>query len=131
MYKRQPHLGASTEEAEDNCTVMAAQELTEFLETGNSKNSVNFPNASMPHTGDARICVMQDVYKRQLRFRFRFQNCNLPEKPAQNRNLHQKELLEKVKYEEKQLSEMEQKSVDMRLLLQGLREFTDVYKRQV
>ena len=53
-----PHLGASTEEAEDNCAVMAAQELTEFLETGNIKNSVNFPNASMPHTGDARICVM-------------------------------------------------------------------------
>ena len=38
----------------------------------------------------------------------------------------QKELLEKVKEEEKQLSEMEQKSVDMRLLLQGLREFTDM-----
>ena len=53
-----PHLGASTEEAEDNCAVMAAQELTEFLETGNIKNSVNFPNASMPHTGDSRICVM-------------------------------------------------------------------------
>ncbi len=53
-----PHLGASTEEAEDNCAVMAAQELTEFLETGNIKNSVNFPSASMPHTGDARICVM-------------------------------------------------------------------------
>ena len=40
----------------------------------------------------------------------------------------QKELLEKVKEEEKQLSEMEQKSVDMRLLLQGLREFTDMKK---
>ena len=53
-----PHLGASTPESEDNCAVMAAKELTEFLENGNIKNSVNFPNASMPHIGDARICIM-------------------------------------------------------------------------
>ena len=53
-----PHLGASTAEAEENCAVMAAKELTEFLENGNIKNSVNFPNASMPHIGDARICIM-------------------------------------------------------------------------
>lgn len=53
-----PHLGASTVESEDNCAVMAARELIEYLENGNIKNSVNFPNASMPHDGDARICVM-------------------------------------------------------------------------
>ncbi|MFA6948896.1 MAG: phosphoglycerate dehydrogenase, partial [Eubacteriales bacterium] len=53
-----PHLGASTEESEDNCAVMAAQELIEFLSNGNITNSVNYPNASMPHSGDARICVM-------------------------------------------------------------------------
>lgn len=53
-----PHLGASTEESEDNCAVMAARELTEFLENGNITNSVNYPNVSMPHVGDARICVM-------------------------------------------------------------------------
>lgn len=53
-----PHLGASTIEAEDHCAVMAAQELIEFLENGNIINSVNFPNASMPHSGDVRICVM-------------------------------------------------------------------------
>ncbi len=53
-----PHLGASTAESEDNCAVMAAQELMEYLENGNIKNSVNFPNASMPHSGDARICLM-------------------------------------------------------------------------
>ncbi len=53
-----PHLGASTEEAEDNCAVMAARELREFLENGNITNSVNFPDASMPHLGDARVCVM-------------------------------------------------------------------------
>ncbi len=53
-----PHLGASTAESEDNCAIMAAQELTDFLQNGNIKNSVNFPNCSIPHTGDKRICVM-------------------------------------------------------------------------
>lgn len=52
-----PHLGASTLESEDNCAVMATRELDEFLTTGNIKNSVNYPNAVMPHSGDARICV--------------------------------------------------------------------------
>lgn len=53
-----PHLGASTAESEDNCAVMAAQELREYLECGNIKNSVNFPNAAMPHSGDHRICIL-------------------------------------------------------------------------
>ncbi|NLB15652.1 MAG: 3-phosphoglycerate dehydrogenase [Clostridiales bacterium] len=53
-----PHLGASTEESEDNCAVMAALQLIEFLENGNIKNSVNYPDVSMPHSGDKRICVM-------------------------------------------------------------------------
>ena len=52
-----PHLGASTAESEDNCAVMAAQELVEFLTTGNIKNSVNYPSVSIPHTGAARICI--------------------------------------------------------------------------
>ncbi len=53
-----PHLGASTEESEDNCAVMAAKQLREYLENGNIVNSVNFPNVSMPHSGDVRICVL-------------------------------------------------------------------------
>ena len=53
-----PHLGASTEEAEDNCAIMAAHELDEFLKNGNIKNSVNFPNVSMPMSADKRICVL-------------------------------------------------------------------------
>ena len=53
-----PHLGASTAEAEDNCAVMAAEELVEYLECGNIRNSVNFPAVSIPHTGAARICVL-------------------------------------------------------------------------
>ena len=53
-----PHLGASTNESEDNCAVMAADQLIAFLECGNIKNSVNYPNAEMPHNGAARICVM-------------------------------------------------------------------------
>ena len=52
-----PHLGASTEESEDNCAVMAAKELDEFLTTGNIKNSVNYPSVSIPHTGASRICI--------------------------------------------------------------------------
>ena len=51
-----PHLGASTPESEDNCAVMAAVELKEYLENGNIKNSVNFPNCEMPKSG-ARITV--------------------------------------------------------------------------
>ena len=42
-----PHLGASTEESEDNCAVMAVQEMMDFLENGNIKNSVNYPNCDM------------------------------------------------------------------------------------
>ena len=52
-----PHLGASTPESEDNCAVMAAKELIDFLETGNIKNSVNFPEAVIPKTGDTRLCI--------------------------------------------------------------------------
>lgn len=52
-----PHLGASTPEAEDNCAVMAAQQLTDYLENGNIKNSVNYPAVSMARSGKARICV--------------------------------------------------------------------------
>ena len=53
-----PHLGASTEESEDNCAVMAARELDDYLANGNIKNSVNFPAVSMPRSGDVRICVL-------------------------------------------------------------------------
>ena len=53
-----PHLGASTAESEDNCAVMAAMELDEYLRCGNIKNSVNFPNVAMPMSGDKRICVL-------------------------------------------------------------------------
>ena len=55
-----PHLGASTAESEDNCAVMAAMELDEFLRYGNIKNSVNFPNVSMPVTGHVRVCVLHE-----------------------------------------------------------------------
>ncbi|MCM1165348.1 MAG: 3-phosphoglycerate dehydrogenase family protein [Lachnospiraceae bacterium] len=53
-----PHLGASTPESEDNCAVMAVQEVVDYIENGNIKNSVNLPNMSMPITGDAKICVI-------------------------------------------------------------------------
>lgn len=52
-----PHLGASTAESEDNCAVMAARELVDFLENGNITNSVNFPTVTVPKSGGARICL--------------------------------------------------------------------------
>ena len=53
-----PHLGASTPESEDNCARMAAQELIDFLESGNIKNSVNLPDAMMAKTPLPRVCVL-------------------------------------------------------------------------
>nr|WP_304219485.1 phosphoglycerate dehydrogenase [Fredinandcohnia onubensis] len=50
-----PHLGASTNESEENCAIMAARQTKEYLETGNIKNSVNFPNAALPYTGKTRV----------------------------------------------------------------------------
>jgi len=52
-----PHLGASTVEAEDNCAVMVAEQVREYLESGNIVNSVNFPNVSMPRGSDYRLVV--------------------------------------------------------------------------
>jgi len=52
-----PHLGASTGEAEDNCAIMVADQVRDYLETGNIKNSVNFPNVSMPRGTDHRLVV--------------------------------------------------------------------------
>lgn len=52
-----PHLGASTSESEDNCAVMAAQELADYLENGNILNSVNFPNCSLPEDNVGRIAI--------------------------------------------------------------------------
>ncbi len=52
-----PHLGASTPESEDNCAVMAARELRDFLENGNIVNSVNFPNCDMGKVCGARVAI--------------------------------------------------------------------------
>ena len=58
-----PHLGASTEEAEENCAVMVAEQLVDYLENGNIRNAVNFPNVSMA---------------RESRFRLGIANANVP-----------------------------------------------------
>jgi D-3-phosphoglycerate dehydrogenase len=57
-----PHIGASTEEAEENCAVMAAQQLVDFLENGNIRNSVNFPRVHMSRAGadSCRITFCND-----------------------------------------------------------------------
>ncbi len=55
-----PHLGASTKEAEDNCAIMVADEVSDYLENGNVSNSVNFPGINLPRNGDGgyRIAVV-------------------------------------------------------------------------
>jgi D-3-phosphoglycerate dehydrogenase len=53
-----PHLGASTEEAEDNCAAMVADQVREFLEHGSIRNSVNFPEVVVPRNGEgARLGI--------------------------------------------------------------------------
>ena len=53
-----PHLGASTPESEQNCAVMAVDELTDYLDNGNIRNSVNLPNVSMERSGAMRMCII-------------------------------------------------------------------------
>lgn len=53
-----PHLGASTPESEENCAIMAADELKDYLENGNITHSVNFPDVKSARSGDARVCVL-------------------------------------------------------------------------
>lgn len=62
-----PHLGASTEEAEDNCAVMAAKQLVDFIINGNIVNSVNFPNCSSPNSGKCRVTVIHRNVKNVLK----------------------------------------------------------------
>ncbi|MFP7278801.1 phosphoglycerate dehydrogenase [Exiguobacterium indicum] len=52
-----PHIGASTSEAEENCAIMAVDQLRLFLETGNIRNAVNFPAVELPFTGKRRITI--------------------------------------------------------------------------
>lgn len=53
-----PHLGASTPESEDNCAIMAVNEIKAYLENGDIINSVNLPNVQVAKTGDAKICII-------------------------------------------------------------------------
>ena len=53
-----PHLGASTAEAEENCAIMVADEIKDYLENGNIQNSVNFPPINLPRNGGYRIAVV-------------------------------------------------------------------------
>ena len=53
-----PHIGASTAQAEENCAVMAVNQMTEFLQTGNIRNSVNFPNVHLKRTTDHRVSII-------------------------------------------------------------------------
>ena len=55
-----PHLGASTQQAEDNCAIMVVAEVRDYLENGNVRNSVNFPEMQMPRNGVNRIAVVNE-----------------------------------------------------------------------
>lgn len=55
-----PHLGASTPESEENCATMAVNQLRIFLETGNIKNSVNFPDSSLAYNGGTRLLIANE-----------------------------------------------------------------------
>lgn len=52
-----PHLGASTEEAEENCAIMVSEQVADYLENGNIQNSVNFPNIAMPRESRYRLAI--------------------------------------------------------------------------
>ncbi|MDH5611829.1 MAG: 3-phosphoglycerate dehydrogenase family protein [Gammaproteobacteria bacterium] len=52
-----PHLGASTAEAEENCAIMVADQIKDFMENGNIKNSVNFPDIKLPRVGNIRLAI--------------------------------------------------------------------------
>ena len=53
-----PHLGASTAEAEENCAIMVADQLQDYLENGNIRNSVNFPAVELARKSDYRLCLI-------------------------------------------------------------------------
>jgi len=73
-----PHLGASTVESEENCAVMIADQLREYLENGNVRNAVNLPNMSLERKGDTRLAIV---------------NRNLPDRVGQiSRALGQKDV---------------------------------------
>jgi D-3-phosphoglycerate dehydrogenase len=55
-----PHLGASTHEAEENCAVMVVEQVRDFLEHGNVRNSVNFPELFMPRNGAFRVAIANE-----------------------------------------------------------------------
>lgn len=62
-----PHLGASTPEAEDNCAIMVARQMVDFIENGNITNSVNFPSCKLTRSGCQRITVIHKNVKNVLK----------------------------------------------------------------
>lgn len=61
-----PHLGASTEESEENCAVMASRQIADYLENGNITNSVNFPNCSLALSGIGRVAIIHQNVKKVI-----------------------------------------------------------------
>ena len=61
-----PHLGASTQQAEENCAVMVAEQVRDYLENGNVRNSVNFPELFMPRNGGYRVAIVNRTVPNML-----------------------------------------------------------------
>jgi D-3-phosphoglycerate dehydrogenase len=61
-----PHIGASTDEAEENCAIMAAEQIRDFLETGNIRNSVNFPTLSLEPSEGVRLAISNNNVPKML-----------------------------------------------------------------
>jgi D-3-phosphoglycerate dehydrogenase / 2-oxoglutarate reductase len=84
-----PHLGASTNESETNCAVMAVEQTRDYLENGNIVNSVNFPNAEMERNGGARLLVANKnvpTMVSQITSLLASQNINIANMLNKNRN---------------------------------------------
>lgn len=61
-----PHLGGTTHESEDKCSIMAAKAIVNYIENGNIKNSVNLPNVSLDRMGVARLCIIHENIPKML-----------------------------------------------------------------
>ncbi|MCK9478406.1 MAG: phosphoglycerate dehydrogenase [Firmicutes bacterium] len=85
-----PHLGASTPESEENCAVMAVNELREFLEKGNINNSVNFPDCTMEKEAPIRLCIAhRNIPKMLNKFSAMFSEHNINIENMLNRSKDQ------------------------------------------
>lgn len=82
-----PHLGASTEESEENCAVMASRQIADYLENGNIVNSVNFPACSLASSGVGRVAIIHKNVKKVIgQFTDALSEVNISDMVSKSRN---------------------------------------------